>query len=226
MRFTAPKLFDCAEHGPGSELFFVEGDSAARTLRRIRSEAHQAILPMQGKPMNAMKASAKELAKNLQFAAVLQSLNIELKEKLDRSDLEKIRYEKFILLFDPDADGIHSRTLMLLFFYRWLRPLLDNGCVYEANAPQWEIKAKGFKDTAYAYTPRHLENIRTHLREQGITELQTKRFRGLANVDARILKEKCIDPNTRQLKQLGAQDATAAMELFEQMRMLGRDAET
>ena len=223
MRFTAPKLLDCTKRGPGSELFFVEGDSAARTVKKIRRETTQAILPMQGKPMNAMKASAKDLAKNIQFAAVLQSLNVELKEQLDTADLGKVRYEKFILLFDPDADGIHSRTLMLLFFYRWLRPLLDSGRVFEANAPQWEIKAEGFKDTAYAYTTHHLEKIRAHLNKQGITDLQTKRFRGLANVDAQILRTKCVDPKTRQLKQLSAQDATDAMELFEQMRLLGRE---
>ena len=221
MRFSAPKLFDCTKHGPGSELIFVEGDSAARTVKKIRSIATQAILPMQGKPMNAMKASAKDLAKNIQFAAVLQSLNVELKERLDAADLKNIRYEKFILLFDPDADGIHSRTLMLLFFYRWLRPLLDTGRVFEANAPQWEIKAEGFKDIAYACTPRHLEKIRAHLGKQGITDLKTKRFRGLANIDAPILKAKCVDPSTRKLRQLSAQDATDAMELFEQMRLLG-----
>lgn len=218
MQFSTSKLSDCTNHGPGSELFIVEGDSAARTVDRLRRKAYQGVLPMQGKPMNAMKASASEICKNVQFSAVLQSLNIGLKEKLDPSDIEKVCYEKFILLFDPDADGIHSRTLMLLFFYRWLRPLLDSGRVFDVHAPQWEITADGFKDAAYAYTKDHLEKIRAHLKAQGITELKTKRFRGLASVDAHILDAQCIDPDTRRLRELRAQDASAAMEMFEQMR--------
>ncbi len=169
--------------------------------------------------MNALKASAAELSRNLQFAAVLKTLAIELQEDCKPSDLEKVPYEKFILLFDPDADGIHSRTLMLFFFYRWLRPLLDSGRVFEANAPLWEIRAEGFKDATYAHTKKHLEKIRAHLRAQGITQIKTKRFRGLANVDANILQTECLHPNTRKLKQLSSQDAVAAIEFFERLRI-------
>ena len=122
MRFSAPKLIDCTNGGRSAdrptELFIVEGDSAARSIKQVRDASFQAILPMQGKPMNAVKANLEHLKKNVQFAALFDALGVDLENQNREED---IRYENIILLFDPDADGIHARTLMLLFFHKWMR---------------------------------------------------------------------------------------------------------
>jgi len=221
MRFSAPKLSDCTHHGSGSELFIVEGDSAAEAVKLVRNPATQAVLPMQGKPMNAMKASASELRENIQFAALLEALGVAWGgNQIDSLPVDTLRYERYILLFDPDADGIHSGTLMLLFFYRWLPELLDAGRVFDAHAPLWEITARGLEGAAYAKTASHLEKVRSHLRASGAGEIKAKRFRGLANVPAPIIGSHCVKSATRKLRPLGQHDATTAMELFAQMRHL------
>ena len=220
MKFTTPKLVDCDQHGPQSELYIVEGDSAARTLVRVRNPEFQAVIPMQGKPMNAIKASAIDLQKNVQFGALLDALRVDLLEP-DRP--VEIPYKKIILLFDPDADGIHGRTLMLLFFYRWLRKTLDDGRVFDSHAPQWMVTSNSMAEAAYAATPEHLKKIRDYLKENGATDLKTKRFRGLGSIDASILDTRCVDPSTRNLSLLTADHAENALDLFEDLRSLGRE---
>lgn len=217
MKYTTPKLVDCEQHGPRSELFIVEGDSAARTLLRIRNSAHQAVLPMQGKPMNTINASAEGLHQNAQFSALLDSLKIDL--NLPGRPVE-IPYEKIILLFDPDADGIHGRTLMLMFFYVWLRKTLDDGRVFDAHAPQWMITSGDMKHVAFAATPEHLRKVRARLSARGATNLTTKRFRGLGSIDVSILNSQCVAPTTRRLNVLTAAHAENALNLFENLKVL------
>ncbi len=220
MKFTTPKLVDCAQRGPGSELFIVEGDSAARTLVRARNPENQAVFPMQGKPMNALKADAADLHENVQFGTLLDALRVDL---LQPARPVEIPYQRIILLFDPDADGIHGRTLMLLFFYRWLRKTLDDGHVFDAHAPQWMVTSDNMTDAAFATTPQHLKKIRAYLKEQGITGVKTKRFRGLGSVDLDILSTQCVDPKTRRLSVLTADHAENALMVFEDLKSLGRD---
>ena len=220
MKFTTPKLVDCEQHGPDSELFIVEGDSAARTLVKVRNPLNQAVLPMQGKPMNALKADASDLHKNVQFGALLDAMRVDLHQP--QRPVE-IPYQRIVLLFDPDADGIHGRTLMLLFFYRWLRKTLDDGRVFDAHAPQWVVRSAKMENAAFASTPQHLDKIRTYLADQGITDLKTKRFRGLGSVDVEILSSQCVDPSTRKITVLTAEHAENALTLLEDFRSLGRD---
>lgn len=220
MRYSTPKLIDCkhdcAVDRPATELFLVEGDSAARTLTQIRDPEFQAILPMQGKPMNALKAGPKQLARNPQFAALLNALGIDL----SNTDLESdIRYDKIILLFDPDADGIHSRTLMLLFFFRWMRWWLDAGRIFDTHAPQWQLQIPGQQQPLFASTPEHLSKIREQLRSRGIEGVQSQRFRGLGSIAGDILLRLCVDPETRKLDCLSADHARQAIAIFEQMRV-------
>lgn len=217
MRSSTPKLTDCAKPGSGSELFIVEGDSAAEAVKNVRNPATQAVLPMQGKPMNAMKATACELSENVQFAALLDALG---GGQVDALHADTLRYERYILLLDPDADGIHSGTLMLLFFYRWLPELLDAGRVFDAHAPLWEVSAEGLQGAAYAKSATHLEKVRSYLQENGAGEIKAKRFRGLANVPAPIIGTHCVHPATRQLRPLSRHDATTAIDVFQQMRDL------
>lgn len=217
MNSLPEKLLDCTDHGWESELFIVEGDSAARAVNRLRDVARQAVLPMQGKPMNAMKSSLKNLQRNLQFAALIRTLGVRLSESTD-PDLSQIRYGRIVLLFDPDADGIHGRTLMLLFFYRWLSALLEAGRVFDAHAPLWEITADGLNEPVYAYSDNHLVRVREQLRKCLIESHETQRFRGLGNIDGPLLSKLCLDPETRHLTPLTVMDAETAMTVFQQMR--------
>jgi len=215
MNSLPDKLEDCTIHGNGSELLIVEGDSASRAIKRVRFHQWQAILPMQGKPMNATKASLVAIKDNIEFAALLASLGIELGDDLD---LNQIRYEHIVLLFDPDADGIHGRTLMLLFFYHCLRPLLDAGRIFDTHAPLWAVSAADLDHPLYAFSDDHLKRIRQALAEQGVVPLDTRRFRGLGNVDGIALRGLCLDPKSRRLQQLTADDAENAIALFAKMR--------
>ena len=219
MRFSAPKLIDCSNGGRdadrATELVIVEGDSAASSINRVRDASFQAILPMQGKPMNAVKADLDDLKKNIQFAALFDALEIDL---ANTNREEDIRYEKIILLFDPDADGIHARTLMLLFFHKWMRWWLDAGRIFDVHAPQWEIVSPALPEPAYAATPHHLQRVRDHLKDQGVADIKTRRFRGIGSIDGSILKKRCVDPSTRELSLLTADHAEAAIEVFRDLK--------
>lgn len=221
MKFQPPKLHDCTHHGPDSELFIVEGDSAQRALNPICNVANQAVLPMQGKPMNAMKANLDDIVENQQYAALIAALRVTLDESKP-ADISRIPYGKIILLFDPDADGIHSRTLFLFFVYKWLPKLLTSGRVFDAHAPQWAIESDALDETAVAYTENHLNRIRAKLEEAGIDSLKTKRFRGLGSVGPKLLYRYCVDRETRKLTELTTEHAENALAVFEQMREIGR----
>ena len=217
MRFKPPKLDDCKEHGPDSELFIVEGDSAARTLLQVRNPQNQAVLPMQGKPMNALKADASDLHENVQFGALLDALHVDLHQPQPLVEME-MPYQRIVLLFDPDADGIHGRTLMMFFFYRWLRELLDDGRVFDAHVPRWVVTSPKMSNRIFASTPQYLEKIRKHLEEKDITDYKTQYFRGLGSVDLDILDSQCVDPETRELTTLSAEYAEAALAVFEDLK--------
>ena len=169
--------------------------------------------------MNALKADATDLHENVQFGTLLDALRVDLNHP---SRPVEIPYQHIVLLFDPDADGIHGRTLMLLFFYRWLRKTLDDGRIFDAHAPQWVVSSDQMTNSAFASTPEHLKKIRDYLKEKGITDLKTKRFRGLGSVDLDILNTQCVDPETRKLTVLTADHAENALTLFEDLRSLGR----
>lgn len=170
--------------------------------------------------MNALKADASDLHENVQFGTLLDALRVDL---LQPSRPVEIPYQRIILLFDPDADGIHGRTLMLLFFYRWLRKTLDDGLIFDAHVPQWVVTSDKMTNAAFASTPQHLKKIKEYLKDQGATGVKTKRFRGLGSVDLYILVTQCVNPATRNLTVLTAEHAENALTVFEDLRSLGRD---
>ncbi len=131
------KLEDCTGNGAGTELFIVEGDSAASIVCRVRDERFQAVLPMQGKPLNAYRATPKKVVTNPWFAALTDAIGTGIG---DDFALKKIRFARIVLLMDPDADGIHCGALLLMFFYRWMRPLLEAGHIAMARAPLATIR--------------------------------------------------------------------------------------
>jgi DNA gyrase/topoisomerase IV subunit B len=211
------KLSDCHEHGLGSdaELFIVEGDSAAQSVARIRDERFQAVLPMQGKPMNALKAAKNTLRRNPFFNALIDSIGTDIGESFD---LSACRYQKIILLFDPDADGIHCGTLALLFFYRWMRPLLEAGNVAIVRAPMMHVVADKLGIVRLAYSEEEGQRICNELSIRQSAGVIKRRFRGLASLNVETLQHCCIEPASRKLFQLTTRDAESSIELMSLMK--------
>jgi len=209
------KFSDCLQHLPAgsSELLIVEGDSASDAVVKLRNPECQAVLPMQGKPMNAMKASTAKLENSPLFRTLCESLGVSLRDPASNS---KLRYSRIVFLFDPDADGIHCGVLMLLFFYRFLRPVLDSGHVYRTQTPLFEVTtgSPSGQQTFYAYTEPELGVLMRDVRQAGMTITGRSYFRGLANFPASTLKSTCINPASRKLVRLGARDAEAALRIF------------
>ena len=212
-RNTPVKLTDSRRHGAGTELFIVEGDSAASTVAALRDGQFQAVLPMQGKPLNAIKASAEKVAAYPLFKALNESLDIDhSRPTVDLFVWDDLRFERLVLLFDPDADGIHSGALMLMFVYQYLRPLLDQGRVLMIHAPWVQISLTE-QQPLYAYSEAQALALTQQLRAQGKTP-QVVRYRGLSGIDRAILMQTCIDPATRNARVMTEQDALAAIEIF------------
>jgi DNA gyrase subunit B len=205
------KLDDCQAHGQGSgsELFVVEGDSAAAAVSRVRDPAFQAVLPMQGKPLNALKASEKKVAGHPLFQALADAIGAGIG---DRFDLTACRYERILLLMDPDADGIHCGVLMLMFFQRWMPTLLDAGCVEIVRPPWGEVSAAGAASPAFAFSEPELQLLADDLRARG--GVVARRYRGLAAIDARVLAATCIMPASRRTSPVSATEAAALIGIL------------
>jgi DNA gyrase/topoisomerase IV subunit B len=206
------KLHDCTVHGIGSgaELFIVEGESASKAAARARSLRTQAVLPMQGKPLNAWKASRQTVSANELFAALIDAIGAGWDDSYRQSDL---RYDKITLLFDPDADGIHCGALTLMFFYRWMRPLLKSGRIGLIRPPVYEIKSVCGTDCLHAFSDDHYQKLCTALDTNQI-QYNTQRYRGLASMNESALVATCIDPKTRHRIICSEADAEAALEIF------------
>lgn len=209
-RFEFP---DCDHHGAnsGAELFIVEGESAARSVQNACDPTFQAVIPMQGKPINAIKAKRRTVERYALFSKILHSLGYENGQVILP---ERCRYERVILLFDPDADGIHCGALTLMYFFRMLRPLLAAGFVCLVRAPLHEIRGSGADHdwVRYAFSDEHLQAILRELPEP--SSVQRVRYRGLAGMDQTTLRQTCLHPATRTLNRLQIEDAEAAIAMF------------
>ena len=232
-----PKLLDCRAQGAqsGAELFLVEGDSAANAVANLRNAQFQAVLPMQGKPMNAYKYSQKKVQQNPLFNALYQCLaspqNIPAKAgysyakasigagcdasfNITPFNIKQCRYQRIVLLMDADADGIHCGALMLLFFHRYMPALLVEGRVEMARAPVGEVTNNITKTTQYAYTDAQFMALLKAESLQANQSPQSLKYRGLAGIAANTLAKLCIDPQTRKTSVMGMQDAVMALEIF------------
>lgn len=209
-----PKLDDCRRHGPGSgaELFLVEGDSAAGSVRIVRDVETQAVLPLQGKPMNAAKAPPAKVAANPLFQALVQAMGAGDGATFE---LARARYERVVLLMDADADGIHCAALMCLYFFRRMWPLLEARRVFVAHAPMAALWSHTLATPTYVYHDVEYRESAQALRAAG-HDVHAVRYRGLAGLDLGTLKATCLDPATRTVHALGRPDADAML------RVLGR----
>jgi DNA gyrase subunit B len=212
------KFDDCVVHGrgAGSELFVVEGDSASGAVVNIRDAQTQAVLPMQGKPLNALRANGERVAEYPLFKQLIAALGVPLTdlETGEISDMSHARFDRVLLLFDPDADGIHCGALMLMFFYRWMRPLLEGGHVLMVRPPLFLLTIAGRDEPFHAYSPEHAGKLVSELKRRGANEVKTHHHRGLASIDPPLLASACVHPVTRKAEVMSVADAEAAIAVF------------
>ena len=201
------KLSDCNEKNPElTEVYLVEGDSAGGSAKNCRDSRFQAILPLRGKILNVEKASIDKIEKNTSIIPIIQALGCGMK---DYFDIERLRYGKIVIMADADVDGSHIRVLLLTFFFRHMRQLIEKGHIYLAQPPLYKVY-KG-KQLRYAFSEEEKEKI---VQELGVNGVQSERYKGLGEMDPEQLWETTMNPETRTLLKVTIDDAIACDEIF------------
>ncbi len=209
------KLADCSsKDATQSEIFIVEGDSAGGSAKQGRDSKFQAILPLRGKILNVEKANLNRIFDNAEIKAMIAAFGTGVGDEMD---IEKLRYHKIVIMTDADVDGAHIRTLLLTFFFRFLKPLVDGGYVYIAQPPLYKI-SQGRKEV-YAYSDEEMEEVRAGMGER----VNLQRYKGLGEMNPEQLWETTMSPEHRVLIQVTVEDAIAADQVFDML--MGDDVE-
>ncbi|MBO6584853.1 MAG: DNA topoisomerase (ATP-hydrolyzing) subunit B [Gracilimonas sp.] len=215
------KLADCSIKDPEhSEIYLVEGDSAGGSAKMGRNRSFQAILPLRGKILNVEKAKINRILENKEIQAMITALGTGVGHGDEDFELDKLRYHKIIIMTDADVDGSHIRTLLLTFFYRYMRPLIENGFVYIATPPLYRITTS--KDLEYAWDDETRDKLVKELKKTR-KKFDVSRYKGLGEMNPEQLWETTMDPETRTLQQVNVESAAGADKLFS--TLMGGDVE-
>lgn len=210
------KLADCTERDPSKcELYIVEGDSAGGSAKQGRDRRFQAILPLKGKILNVEKARMDKALENEEIKALITALGTGIAEGGEEDGkfaIDRLRYHRIIIMTDADVDGAHIRTLLLTFFYRYMRPLIERGHIYIAQPPLYQIKVgRDGKERYYANSEEEKEQILKSLKRKDVS---IQRYKGLGEMNPQQLWETTMDPANRRIIQVTLEDAIKADEIF------------